>query len=476
MDQDARFSENFFVCDPNFNLKFYVAAPLVTSNGHRLGTLCVMGQQPGKFDAQRGQLLANLAEMLVRQLEVKWVHTLQASGSAPGLRRSMSCYDTCYLVLDLSANPWRVVHMNEPAREATGVDWGASYDDLPNYAEGRRSSCAFEGLPVTSLFDMSGASIIWGSSSSGSSSGGGSWEFRLSGLLPAADAPAALHEALAAAAAVGSDGSSSMKCNSEPQDLFTETPTQQQQRQSYGGACYSLSCRLAISDGLDEAQPFFIGVPSWLALSEGNTWGRNFFFGRLELQQADGALRQLNPAAAAAAGVAGAGAQGAGVRSSVGQQQQHGLRAQRPFDGDSAEQLMTVTAEMFRQQKQGGAASDAAVSSSSSSCGASSIAPVWLPRGIALLPTDGGSHSFSDSMDPIITSGAASSTPSTGLHTNSISSTSQAQQQQLGSAGSVRSASSSGAASTVTASGVAGSMVCRGLPVPGLVMGPLVGR
>jgi hypothetical protein len=46
---------------------------------------------------------------------------LQAKGAAPGLRRSLSCYSSCYLVLDLSANPWRVVHMNEPAREATGV-------------------------------------------------------------------------------------------------------------------------------------------------------------------------------------------------------------------------------------------------------------------------------------------------------------------------------------------------------------------
>lgn len=39
MDVDARFSANFFVCDPAFNLKFYVAAPLISSNGHRLGTL-----------------------------------------------------------------------------------------------------------------------------------------------------------------------------------------------------------------------------------------------------------------------------------------------------------------------------------------------------------------------------------------------------------------------------------------------------
>lgn len=36
-----------------------------------------MGQQPRTFDALKGQLLANLAEMLVRQLEEKWVRTLQ---------------------------------------------------------------------------------------------------------------------------------------------------------------------------------------------------------------------------------------------------------------------------------------------------------------------------------------------------------------------------------------------------------------
>lgn len=39
MDADARFSENFFVLEPQFRLKFYVAAPLITANGHRLGTL-----------------------------------------------------------------------------------------------------------------------------------------------------------------------------------------------------------------------------------------------------------------------------------------------------------------------------------------------------------------------------------------------------------------------------------------------------
>lgn len=36
-----------------------------------------MGQEARKFDAMKGQVLANLAEMLVRQLEEKWVNALQ---------------------------------------------------------------------------------------------------------------------------------------------------------------------------------------------------------------------------------------------------------------------------------------------------------------------------------------------------------------------------------------------------------------
>jgi hypothetical protein len=38
---------------------------------------CVMGQQARRFDAVKGQVLSNLAEMLVRQLEDKWVAALQ---------------------------------------------------------------------------------------------------------------------------------------------------------------------------------------------------------------------------------------------------------------------------------------------------------------------------------------------------------------------------------------------------------------
>jgi len=63
-----RFSQNFFVVNKDFRLVFYVMAPLISSNGHRVGTLCIMGQEPRKFDATRGAILANLSELLVRHM------------------------------------------------------------------------------------------------------------------------------------------------------------------------------------------------------------------------------------------------------------------------------------------------------------------------------------------------------------------------------------------------------------------------
>lgn len=45
-----------------------------------------MGQEARKFDSVKGQVLTNLAEMLVRQLEAKWVAALQV-----GLECGFAC-------------------------------------------------------------------------------------------------------------------------------------------------------------------------------------------------------------------------------------------------------------------------------------------------------------------------------------------------------------------------------------------------
>eukprot|EP00775_Hariotina_reticulata_P005278 gene5278-5513_t len=257
------------------------------ANGHRLGTLCVMGQRPGKFDVLKGQLLANLAELLVRQLEERWVASLRESNSPLKLMRDTGCYKTCQLVMDLSSSPWSILHMNERARTALGVDWGASYDELANYAAGRRHPSAFNGLPVTELFCLDRARLVWGTS--------GAWEFKLTGLTPAASSPPALP-----LSSMSSEDASHMESAAAAAGL----------------PVYSLTFRLATADGLDEQQPFYVGVPSWLRLSEDNSWGRNYFFATLECEQAPGSKEQQ-------------------------------VQPVQPFGGDSAEQLSQLSAELM---------------------------------------------------------------------------------------------------------------------------------
>ena len=60
-----RFSDNAFALEEP-KLKFYLAAPLVTTNGHRLGTLCVVGQKARRFSAEQANMLAGMAELVVR--------------------------------------------------------------------------------------------------------------------------------------------------------------------------------------------------------------------------------------------------------------------------------------------------------------------------------------------------------------------------------------------------------------------------
>eukprot|EP00877_Chromochloris_zofingiensis_P005777 jgi/Chrzof1/151/Cz01g05080.t1 len=225
MSKDTRFSENFFVTEPQFNLQFYVAAPLITSNGHRLGTLCILGQQPRQFDATRCQLLCNLGEMLVRQLEQNWVLRMQEENSGTRLLRSMSCYDAAYLFVDVSQQPWSVLHMNRAAIQKLGVDWTAEYDDLPAFAVNRSNMKPFTGCPLTDYFQLDGAKAVWHV---------GQWEFTLEDVEGAVNTPLA-------------------------------------------GKTYTLVFRLGTADGLDADQPFYVGVPSWLSMTT-DSFGRSFFF------------------------------------------------------------------------------------------------------------------------------------------------------------------------------------------------------
>lgn len=83
---------------------------------------CLVGQEPAEFDATRGQVLSNIAELLVRQLERKWAESEARQGHMQ-LMRSLACYDEAFLFLDTSRKgDWRVLHMNQAASKLLGKE------------------------------------------------------------------------------------------------------------------------------------------------------------------------------------------------------------------------------------------------------------------------------------------------------------------------------------------------------------------
>lgn len=68
--QDPRFRSNpLVVGEPG--IRFYAGAPLESSEGHNLGTLCVIDRLPREFSADQVKLLQDLSELVVRELELR---------------------------------------------------------------------------------------------------------------------------------------------------------------------------------------------------------------------------------------------------------------------------------------------------------------------------------------------------------------------------------------------------------------------
>ena len=68
--EDARFAANPLVTG-NPNIRFYAGAPLATSDGHLLGTMCVLDRKPRTLSAEQKTALEILGRQVVANMELR---------------------------------------------------------------------------------------------------------------------------------------------------------------------------------------------------------------------------------------------------------------------------------------------------------------------------------------------------------------------------------------------------------------------
>ena len=148
---DPRFHDNPLVTGAPF-IRFYAGAPLITPDGLRLGSLCVMDKVPRTFSPAQAEVLQDLAAMVMEALEARHTNARLITEIAERERaeaRKMAVLDAALDAIITIDHEGKVLELNRaaemmfgyPAAQATGQEL-AELIIPPAYREAHRRGMA----------------------------------------------------------------------------------------------------------------------------------------------------------------------------------------------------------------------------------------------------------------------------------------------------------------------------------------------
>jgi PAS domain S-box-containing protein len=134
----------------NYGIRFYAGTPLITSSGHAIGTLCLLGTRPSEFGEEQMKVLGAFARAVVGRLEMLRALEREQAAREEEMRRSRELQGTLdslsahIAILDESGE---IVAVNEAWRAFAGangedpgrVSEGANYLRVCESATGQNS-------------------------------------------------------------------------------------------------------------------------------------------------------------------------------------------------------------------------------------------------------------------------------------------------------------------------------------------------
>ncbi|MEB3168048.1 MAG: sensor domain-containing diguanylate cyclase, partial [Synechococcaceae cyanobacterium] len=111
------------------HIRFYAGAPLRSADGHNLGTLCVIDREPHQLDARQIQQLQWLADLVMREIDLRHLATLCPITGLPNRRRLMTIGEREFARARQSGQPLALVLLDVDNLRQVNSRWGHQAGD-----------------------------------------------------------------------------------------------------------------------------------------------------------------------------------------------------------------------------------------------------------------------------------------------------------------------------------------------------------